>query len=124
MRFACAITKYVLILGIIITGYRNKRSANDIKLRVKRYSFQGERWSRKKLTWNLRHIEKRPSYGNHEQVDSLDRGSVRRVLTHALDMWARRTELVFTEAHPDDETADLQGINVNMKELFSKLCAF
>ena len=58
----------------------------------------------------MRHIEKRTSYGNSKQTESLDSGSVRRVLTHALDMWARRTELVFSEVHPEDETADLQGI--------------
>ena len=78
-------------------------------LRVKRYSFQGERWSRKNLTWNLRKISK--TYQNSYQVTGLNRESLRRVLGLALDMWARHTELQFTEAHPDDETADIQGKN-------------
>ena len=78
-------------------------------LRVKRYSFQGERWSRKNLTWSLRKIGK--TYQHSNQVTDLNRDSLRRVLGLALDMWARHTELQFTEAHPDDEAADLQGKN-------------
>ena len=78
-------------------------------VRVKRYSLQGERWSKKILTWNLRHIEEIPGYDNSTHAESLDRGSLRRVLSHALDMWAKQTALTFTEVHPDDKTADLQG---------------
>ena len=84
---------------------------------MKRYSFQGQRWSRKNLTWNLRHIDKHPSYENSDQAENLHRGSVRRVLSHALDMWARKTELTFTELHPDDETADLQGNILELREM-------
>ena len=92
---------------MINTGYRNKRASEKIHLRVKRFTLQGERWPRKNLTWNLRLIGKSSSY--NQNVENLDEGSVRRVLTHALDMWARRTELTFTELHPDDNTADIQG---------------
>ena len=99
----------------LILGYRNKRSATQqAAVRVKRYSFQGERWSRKNLTWNLRHIEKSSSFDNNH-VETLYRGSVRRVLSHALDMWAKPTELTFTEVHPDDKTADLQGIHQSLE---------
>ena len=83
--------------------------ATRSEVRIKRYSFQGERWSRNNLTWNLRHMKDESSdHNNH--IDKLDRGTVRQVLSKALDMWARPTELNFTEVHPDDETADLQGI--------------
>ena len=92
---------------IVDIGYRNKRSSESVNVRVKRFTLQGERWSRKNLTWNLRLIGKSSSYNRN--VENLDEGSVRRVLTHALDMWARRTELTFTELHPDDNTADIQG---------------
>ena len=97
---------------INLLGYRNKRwvaGKREEYLRVKRYSFQGERWSRKNLTWSLRKIGK--TYQLSNQVTELNRESLRRVLGLALDMWARHTELQFTEAHPDDETADLQGKN-------------
>ena len=93
---------------INLLGYRNKRWVAE-NLRVKRYSFQGERWSRKNLTWSLRKIGKTYQHSNH--ATELNRESLRRVLGLALDMWARHTELQFTEAHPDDETADLQGKN-------------
>ena len=92
-----------------IIGYRNKRSLKEILVRVKRYSLQGERWSRTNLTWNLRHIEDGSDYDMTKLVENLERGSVRRVLSHALEMWAKRTALTFTEVHPDDATADLQG---------------
>ena len=74
---------------------------------MKRFTLQGERWSRKNLTWNLRLIGQSSSY--NQNVENLDEGSVRRVLTHALDMWARITELTFTELHPEDNTADIKG---------------
>ena len=97
-----------------ILGYRNKRLAvvenGDNQIRMKRYSLQGERWSRTNLTWNLRHMDKTTHDNGVEGVDRLDRGPVRRVLTDALHMWAKRTALTFIEAHPDDKTADLQGL--------------
>ena len=92
-----------------ISGYRNKRLATRTEVRIKRYSFQGERWSRNNLTWNLRHMKDEPS-DLISHIETLDRGTVRQVLSKALDIWAKPTELNFTEVHPDDETADLQGI--------------
>ena len=96
-----------------LLGYRNKRwvaMKREGKLRFKRYSFQGERWSRKNLTWNIKHIDKMmPSYHHSNQVIDLNMDSLRRVLGRALNMWSRHTQLQFTETHPDDETADLQG---------------
>ena len=53
---------------------------------------------------------KEESSDHNSHIEKLDKGTVRQVLSKALDMWARPTELNFTEVHPDDETADLQGI--------------
>ena len=74
-------------------GFRNKRS-----LRVKRYNLQGQRWSHNNLTWSLR--QPHPS-------GYISRDSVRRELTHALNVWAHHTLLTFTETHEDDK-ADIQ----------------
>jgi len=74
-------------------GFRNKRS-----LRVKRYNLQGQRWSHNNLTWSLR---------QPPQSGYISRDSVRRELTHALNVWAHHTLLTFTETHEDDK-ADIQ----------------
>eukprot|EP00095_Tigriopus_kingsejongensis_P002837 snap_masked-scaffold1267_size51716-processed-gene-0.1 protein:Tk02837 transcript:snap_masked-scaffold1267_size51716-processed-gene-0.1-mRNA-1 annotation:"matrix metalloproteinase-25-like" len=69
------------------SGYRNKRS-----VRNKRYSLQGQRWSKTNLTWNLK---KGPTLG-------LDHNLVRRELSYALELWARESSLTFQEVGPDD----------------------
>ena len=70
--------------------------------RRKRYSVQGQRWSRSTLRWNLKTF-------NASFVRGLTRDMVRRVLTNALQVWARHTTLTFIEVGPFDKSADLQG---------------
>ena len=94
---------------IYYLGFRNKRSPKHNTVRVKRYSLQGERWSRANLTWHLRYLKEEAGNDKNHGFDSLDRGSVRRILSHALDVWARETALNFTEVHPEDKMADLRG---------------
>lgn len=74
------------------TGYRNRRS-----VRLKRYSLQGQRWSKTNLTWNL---QKGPSSG-------LDHNLARRELSYALELWARESSLTFQEVNPGDDRADI-----------------
>lgn len=69
--------------------------------RRKRYSVQGQRWSRSTLRWNLKTF-------NASFVRGLTRDMVRRVLTNALQVWARHTTLTFIEVGPFDKSADLQ----------------
>ena len=71
-------------------GFRTKREAR-VQLRVKRYSLQGQRWSRTSLTWSL-------ETGLAPSV--LPRDSVRRELSTALQVWASHSRLQFTEVWP------------------------
>jgi len=77
----------------VSTGFRNRRS-----IRVKRYNLQGQRWSHHNLTWSLKHPP---------QTRRISRDIVRRELSYALDVWARHTQLTFTEVH-HEAPADIQ----------------
>ncbi len=67
-------------------GFRNRRR--------KRYSLQGQRWSRTNLTWSLNRAPSR---------SGLRSDDVRRELSQALEMWARQSGLTFTEVSRDGD---------------------
>ena len=79
-------------------NFRNKRTALDLNIRVKRYNLQGQRWARTNLTWSLKRA---PSKG----IIATD--LVRRELHKALLIWSTHTQLQFVEVS-NDATADLQ----------------
>lgn len=76
----------------VSTGFRNKRA-----IRVKRYNLQGQRWSHHNLTWSILRL---PRSGPSSYV-------IRKELAHALSIWARHTQLTFTETYQDSR-ADIQ----------------
>ncbi|XP_042866706.1 matrix metalloproteinase-2-like [Penaeus japonicus] len=66
--------------------------------RVKRYSAQGKKWSKKHLTWALRRSSSRAD---------LPEGVIRQQLTAAMLVWQRESTLVFQEVHKDTKDVDI-----------------